>query len=88
MVEKVYLLWNEFLDHVSCGFKNLRYDKAFADVTLACEDGEEVKSHRVILSASSPLLKKLLKGKQHQHPLVYISLQIFCILEKEIEEIR
>ena len=73
MAEHVSLQWNEFSDHISYTFKNLRDESDFADVTLACEDGEQVEAHRVVLSASSPFLKNLLnKNNKHQHPLFYM----------------
>ena len=72
MAEKVCLQWNEFSDHISCTFTNLRDDNDFADVTLACEDGEQVEAHRVVLSAACPFLKNLLKKSKHQNPLVYM----------------
>ena len=34
-------------------FGNLIEDKDF-DVTLACEDGQQVEAHKVILAASNP----------------------------------
>ena len=77
MAERVCLQWNEFSDHISCAFKNLRDDNDFADVTLACEDGEEVEAHRVVLSAASPFLKNLLKKNKHQHPFVFM-LRVNC----------
>ena len=37
-------------------FGDLREDKEFTDVTLACEDGQQVEAHKVVLIASSPCL--------------------------------
>ena len=34
-------------------FEDLREDKEFTDVTLACEDGLQVGAHKVVLIASS-----------------------------------
>ena len=33
-------------------------DEDFTDVTLACDDGQLVKAHKVILAAASPLLQE------------------------------
>ena len=41
-------------DNVNSAFGNLIEDKDFSDVTLACEDGQQVEAHKVILAASSP----------------------------------
>ena len=37
--EKLCLEWNNFRDNVCSAFGDLRDDKEFTDVTLACEDG-------------------------------------------------
>ena len=68
--EKLCLQWNDFHDNVSSAFKDLRDDKEFTDVTLACEDGQQVEAHKVVLIASSPFFLNLLKKNKHPHPLV------------------
>ena len=50
MSEKLCLQWNDFQDNIKIAFGNLREDNDFADVTLACEDGEQVEAHKVILA--------------------------------------
>ena len=70
MLEKLCLQWNDFQDNVKTAFGNLRQDKHFTDVTLACEDGQQVEAHKVILAASSPFFQNLLETNKHPHPLV------------------
>ena len=41
--EKLCLQWNDFRDHMISAFGDLRDDKEFTDVTLACEDGQQQK---------------------------------------------
>ena len=72
MSEKLCLQWNDFQENVKSAFRNLREDKDFADVTLACEDGQQVEAHKVILAASSPFFQKLLGRNKHPHPLIYM----------------
>ena len=48
----------------SWAFGNLREDYDFADVTLACEDGQQVEAHKVIL-AEQVLFNKLFHGHHH-----------------------
>ena len=43
----------------------------FLDVTLACED-DQVKAHKVILSAASPFFRQLLLRNPHNHPLIFL----------------
>ena len=49
--EKFCLKWNDFENNISVAFRELRDDKDFFDVTLACDD-EQIQAHKVILSAS------------------------------------
>ena len=72
MSDKLCLQWNDFQDNIKTAFGNLREDNDFADVTLACEDGQQVEAHKVILSASSPFFQKLLGRNKHPHPLIYM----------------
>ena len=72
MSEKLCLQWNDFQDNIKIAFGNLREDVDFADVTLACEDGQQVEAHKVILAASSPFFQKLLGRNKHPHPLIYM----------------
>ena len=72
MSEKLCLQWNEFQKNVKEAFRKLREDKNFTDVTLACEDGQQLEAHKVILVASSPFFKKLLERNKHPHPLIYM----------------
>ena len=70
--EKLCLKWNDFQENILSGFKELRMDKEFTDVTLACEDGQHIGAHKVVLATCSPLFMNLLKSNRHQHPLIYM----------------
>ena len=70
--EKLCLQWNNFSENASSAFGVLRVDKEFTDVTLACEDGQQVEAHKVVLIASSPLFTNILKRNKHPHPLIYM----------------
>ena len=67
MSEKLCLKWNDFKENVNAAFGNLREDHDFADVTLACEDGQQIEAHKVILAASSPFFQNLLSRNKHPH---------------------
>jgi len=69
--EKFCLRWNDFESNISCAFRELREDKDFFDVTLACDE-EQVQVHKVILSACSNFFKSLLRRNPHNHPLLYL----------------
>ena len=72
MSQKLCLQWSDYKDNVNTAFECLRKDVDFVDVTLASEDGEQVKVHKVILAASSPFFQNLLKRHKHAHPLIYM----------------
>ena len=72
MSEKLCLKWNDFQENINSAFGSLRTDNDLSDVTLACEDGQQIEAHKVILSVSSPLLQNLLKKNKHNHPLIYM----------------
>jgi len=69
--EKFCLRWNDFESNISVAFRELREEKDFFDVTLACEDNQ-VSAHKVILSACSPFFRTVLRRNPHQHPLLYL----------------
>ena len=72
MSEKLCLQWNDFKENAIGAFGSLREDADFADVTLACEDGKQVEAHKVILAASSPFFREILRRNKHSHPLIYM----------------
>ena len=69
--EKFCLRWNDFESNISVAFRELREDKDFFDVTLACDD-EQIQAHKVILSACSPFFRTVLRRNPHAHPLLYL----------------
>lgn len=64
--------WNDFQNNISQTFSDLREVEDFTDVTLACEDDQQVETHKIILSASSPFFMNLLKKNKHNHPMIYM----------------
>jgi len=69
--EKFCLQWNDFEANISSAFRELREDKDFFDVTLACND-EQIQAHKIILSACSPFFHNILQRNPHQNPLLYL----------------
>ena len=72
MSEKLCLQWNDFKENANSAFGKLRDDEEFSDVTLVCEDSQQMEAHKVILSSSSPFFEKILKKSKHPHPLIYL----------------
>ena len=72
MSEKLCLQWKDFTEKVNSAFGKLRGKKEFTDITLVCEDGQQVEAYKVILASSSPFFEKLLQKSKHPHPLIYL----------------
>ncbi|KAK6618382.1 hypothetical protein RUM44_002834 [Polyplax serrata] len=59
-------------------------DEMYVDCTLAAE-GQEISAHKVVLSACSPLLNKLLKKHYDKHPIILLRditfFELQCVIE-------
>jgi len=64
---------SDFQNSTKDAFMLLKQDTDFLDVTLACEDGKQVKAHKVVLSSFSSVFKSILKNNPHAHPLLYLT---------------
>ena len=62
---------NEFEGNVKIYWQELQKENDFCDVTLACED-KQIKTHKLIISSSSPVLANILKLNQTPHPVIYL----------------
>ena len=83
--EKLYFMFHGFQDNINNAFSSLRKNHEFTDVTLACEYGNQVEAHTVILAASSPFFQKLLNRNRHVHPLIYMRWMKFQNLEAIVD---
>ena len=55
-------MWNAFPENLLPGFKDLRRGRGFMDVTLACEDVQQIVAHTYALCLKA-VLKRLLANK-------------------------
>ena len=70
--EKFCLKWNDFKQNIVSSYHNLREDSDFCDVTLVCEEDQQIEAHRIILTACSPFFSSVLKRNKHSHPMIYM----------------
>merc|ERR1712240_301943 len=82
--EKFCLRWNDFESNISSAFRELRNEKDFFDVTIACDD-EQIQAHKVILSACSPFFRNVLRRNPHQHPLLHLKSVKFTDLQSVLD---
>ena len=69
--EKVVLACENFQSNSVKLFSELREASDFCDVTLVCEDGQQVAAHKIVLSAASSVLRNMLKNNKHSHPMLF-----------------
>ena len=69
--ENISFQWPDFRGNLISSFARLRWDSEFTDVTLVCEDGKQVDTHKLVL-VSSPFFLKVLTENKHPHPLIYM----------------
>ena len=72
MAEKFTLNWHTFSEHLQLMFKELYQEERYADVTLVSDDHTQFKAHKMVLSACSPVFKKIIDSNRSQHPLIYL----------------
>ena len=59
--DKYSLTWHSFSDHLREALKEMLTSSDFADVTLVTDDKQQIRAHRNILSACSPVFKSILQ---------------------------
>ena len=72
MAEKFTLNWHTFSEHLQLMFKDLYQEERYADVTLVSDDQTQFRAHKMVLSACSPVFKKIIDTNPSQHPLIYL----------------
>ena len=72
MAEKYFLNWDTFSEHLKLMFHDLYQNGRYTDVTLVSDDQSQFKAHKIVLSACSPVFKKIIDSNPSQHPLIYL----------------
>ena len=60
------------MKNVTSSVSELRTNAEFADVTLACGDGQKIRGHKIILSSGSHTFKDLLKQNSDPNVLIFM----------------
>merc|ERR1740129_1249429 len=82
-MEEYNLTLDSYPQHLGDIMRQLLLSEEFADVTLVCDDGKQIKAHRNILSICSPVFKNTLQIDETNAPLIYLQ----GINHKEMEAI-
>ena len=82
--EKYNMRWHTYPDHLRAMMREMMMSDDFADVTLISDDVKQMKAHRNILSACSPVFKKIFELQNNQ-PIIYLrgiqSVEVETILQ-------
>uniref|UniRef100_A0A2P2IBL5 Zinc finger and BTB domain-containing protein 44-like n=1 Tax=Hirondellea gigas TaxID=1518452 RepID=A0A2P2IBL5_9CRUS len=65
------LRWNNYQSSVVMVMRGLLHDRAFLDVTLAC-DGRSLQAHRLMLASCSDFFSTVLKENHSEHPIIFL----------------
>merc|ERR1712121_596139 len=85
MVDQFCLKWNNYQLSLTSAFKHLLEEEDFVDVTLSAE-GQNLKAHKVVLSACSSYFRDLLRGiSLWQHPVLVFRDVSFLELQAILE---
>ena len=85
--EEIEFVWPSHSDFLIDSIYDTMIKECFTDVTLVCMDGTELKSlkvHRMVLAACSPMLAKLFKENEENHPLEFEGIQysdLKCLID-------
>ena len=72
MAEHYNVSWQQFTEHLRHLSQQLYQEGEYSDVTLVSDDQTQFKAHKIVLSACSPVFKKIIDNNPSQHPLIYL----------------
>jgi len=72
MDENMKLSRPNYSDHLKEMLQIIRMKTELSDVTLVCEDKQQFKAHKIVLSACSPVFDSIINGLNNQNPVIYL----------------
>ena len=70
--EKYNLNWHNYSEHLKEMLHNMMKSDELTDVTLVCDDKMQLKAHKVVLSACSPVFKNIIKDVPAKKSIIYL----------------
>ena len=71
--EKYTLHWHSYSDHLKEALNDMMLSSEFADVTLVTDDKQQIRAHRNILSAASPVFKSIFQiDSNNANQVIYL----------------
>ncbi|CAG0925000.1 unnamed protein product, partial [Notodromas monacha] len=71
-LQAYHLRWNNHQESLLHVFDKLLQSEDFVDVTLCCQ-GQNIRAHRMVLSACSPFFHDLLREHPGKHPIIILN---------------
>ena len=71
-MERFNLQWPSYTNHLALMFRELYCEGKYQDVTLICDDHTQLKAHKAVLSAFSPVFRSILGSHQQIHPIIFL----------------
>ena len=72
-LQKYDVNWHTYSDHLQGILQQMLLSNEFTDVTLVTDDDKQIQAHRNILSACSPVFKKILQScNTNNHTVIYL----------------
>ena len=62
-----------FLKSFECWKDYVKNETNMVDVTIACDDGQKIQAHRIILSAGSLFFRNIFTTFKHPHSFIFLS---------------
>ena len=62
--------WDKFHTNIT---EYLKHENDFVNVTLACDGNQQIKAHKIILSAGSLFFRDILVNAKHPEPFIFLS---------------
>ena len=71
-MEKYSLRFNEFEANIKFSIREINKFQRYCDVTLASDDGDIFKAHKIVLSAGSTFFSDILEKVDHPNPFIFM----------------
>ena len=72
-LEQFNLNWRTYSDHLKEMMQNLMETNISTDVTIVCEDKTQLKSHKFVLNACSPVIQSIIEDlPENENSVVYL----------------
>ena len=70
--EKYNLSWQTYSDHLHEMLHKMLKTNELTDVTLVCDDKRQIKAHKIVLSACSPVFKGIINDIPQNNSVIYL----------------